>query len=174
MRDGLLVIFAAVCGIAAGRAASNGLVITETATTSINGRTTTSETVYTIENGRMRAQTTRGAAGRSVRIYDSTAGLLLLLDVEARRAERHDAARTVQQIERSLAADRIRVELEPSGAPRDRLGVACEPYAFIVKAPLAEDATLTMTGTAWIAWRSAGLDPVYPRRSGHRQRCIFG
>jgi hypothetical protein len=93
-----------------------------------------------------------------VDIYDAATGRIVILDRDKQQAEVHNAASAAAQVEKDLASDLITVDLKPTGRSQQLLGVRCEEYAFMLKAPLTGNVMLLRSGTAWIAREGPGVD----------------
>jgi len=153
MFDGALL--AAMLGVLASLEPS-GVVVKESAITRSSGKTVESQVVYSIKGPTLRVHHGTGATGL-VHIYDAAAGRLVILDREKQQADIYDAAKASAEVEKTLPSARITADLKPTGRTRQLLGVPCEEYSFLIKAPLSGNVILARSGTAWIARQGAGV-----------------
>jgi hypothetical protein len=151
---------ALILGVAVSWPLPPGVVVTESAITRASGKTVESQIVYSVKGLSMRVHRNRpdgrGAVGL-VHIYDAAAGRLVILDAEHKQADIYDGVKASAEVEKKLPSGRITADLKPTGRTRELLGVACDEYSFLVKAPLAGDVMLARSGTAWIARQGGGL-----------------
>ena len=153
---------AVAVGLAAALSLDLGasVVVTESARTTADGKVTSVQVVYAVHGQKMRVHRIRPEdAGRKglVHVYDAAAGRVVILDRDKQEAEIYDAAKAAAEVEKNLPSDRITTDLKPTGKTRDHLGVKCEEYAFVIKAPLTDSATLIRSGTACVAKDAPGV-----------------
>lgn len=137
------------------------VVITSSLVTLADGKTTRLQLVHTVDGSRMHVQRIRpDEPGRQglVDIYDAATGRIVILDRDKQQAEVHSAASAAAQVEKDLASDRITVDLKPTGRSKELLGVRCEEFTFMLRAPLTGSAMLVRSGSAWIAREGPGVD----------------
>ena len=136
------------------------VVVTESAKTTADGKVTSVQVVYSVHGQKMRVHRIRPEdQGRKglVHVYDAAANRLVILDRDKQEAEVYDAAKAAAEVEKNLPSDRITVDLKATGQTRDVLGVKCEDYAFLIKAPLTDSANLIRSGTACVAKDAPGV-----------------
>jgi hypothetical protein len=136
------------------------VAVTESAKTTADGKVTSFQVVYSVHGQKMRVHRIRpGDQGRKglVHVYDAAAGRLVILDRDKQEAEVYDAAKAAAEVEKNLPSDKITTDLKPTGRTRDLLGVKCEDYTFVIKAPLTDSANLIRSGTACVAKDGPGV-----------------
>jgi hypothetical protein len=153
---------AAVLGLIATFSLDLGasVAVTESAKTTADGKMTSVQVVYSVHGQRMRVHRIRPEdQGRKglVHVYDAAAGRLVILDRDNQEAEVYDAAKAAAEVEKNLPSDKITTDLKPTGRSRDVLGVKCDDYAFVIKAPLTDSANLIRSGTACVAKEAPGV-----------------
>jgi hypothetical protein len=160
MPDRRIAAAAWIVTLAAASTLSADVMVKESVSTTVNGRTIKSEIVYSVKDSMLRVHQIRpedGAMTGSVRIYDARAGRLLLLDRAKQEAEVHDAAKAAAAVEKKLSSQSISADLKPTGATRTLLDVPCEEHSFVFKAPLDDEVLLVRSGTACVTKQGAGL-----------------
>lgn len=137
------------------------VVVTESAKTTADGKVTSVRVVYSVQGQKMRVHRIRpDDKDRQglVHVYDAAAGRLMILDREKQEAEIYDAAKAAAEVETRLPSDRITADLQPTGRTRNILGVTCEDYTFLIKAPLTDSANVVRSGTVCVAREAQGVE----------------
>ena len=161
MRNRQTMATALATCLALSSSLSAQVVVTESATTTVNGKPTQSQIVYSIKGGLFRAHRNRAddqSPTGKIRIYDAAAARLVILDREKKEATIYDAVKAAAEVEKKLPVQRITGELTPTRNTKTLLGVTCEEYAFVLKAPITDDVLIVRSGTAWVARQGAGVD----------------
>jgi hypothetical protein len=138
-----------------------GVVVTESAKTTADGKVTSVQVVYSVQGQKMRVHRIRpDDTDRQglVHVYDAAAGRLVILDRDKQEAEIYDAAKAAAEVEERLPSDRIASDVKPTGRTRNILGVTCEDYTFVIKAPLTDSAHVVRSGTACVAKQAPGVE----------------
>ena len=137
------------------------VVLTESAKTTADGKVTAVQVVYSVHGQKMRVHRIRPEdQGRKglVHVYDAAERRLVILDLDKQEAEIYDAAKAAAEVEKNLPGDRITSELKPTGRSRTLLGVTCEDYSFVIKAPLTDSANVVRSGTVCVAKAAPGAE----------------
>ena len=134
------------------------VVLTSNLSTTADGKTTQSQVVESIHGQIMGVHVIRDGDPGRVYVYDVAGGRVVILDRVKQEAESYDAVKAAAEVEKRMPSGLISGEIARTGRTKDLLGVRCEEYTFMLKAPLAEGVSLLRSGTAWLAKQGPGVE----------------
>lgn len=152
------------------------VTFTESILTRSTGQKVDVRRVISLKGLSMRVEAV-GGDERVVTIYDAAAGRIVVLNPGKKQAEVYQADKVAAEVEKKLPSRRVTTELKPTGRSKGMLGVTCEEYEFVIRAPIGatSNTMFSLTGTAWIARTGPGVeDYVTFYKAAEKQQLIFG